>query len=75
MVGRLISLLYCEGKMKRTNLAMRCNMSYDKCILYLNWLELLELIKKEKDDEGSELISLHDRGKKIFNTFMKPANF
>lgn len=62
IVKRLVILLYHDNKAKRTNIAMKCKLSYDNCLLYLNWLEMMDLIKKETDLDGFELISLTDRG-------------
>ena len=62
IVKRLVILLYYDSKVKRTNIAMKCKLSYDNCLLYLNWLEMMGLIKKETDRDGFELISLTDKG-------------
>ena len=51
-----------DGKMKKTNIAMNCRLSYDKCVSYLKWLELLGLIKTEIDEDGFELFGLNGRG-------------
>ncbi len=64
IVKRIISLLYTEGGKKRTELAMKSNISYHKCILYLKWMETMELIKKN-DDKGYEKIALTERGIKL----------
>ena len=66
IVKRIISLLYTEGGKKRTELAMKSNVSYHKCILYLRWMESLELIIKKYDDAGSEKIALTERGIKLY---------
>jgi predicted transcriptional regulator len=66
IVGRLVVSLHDEGKMKRTSLAMKCNLAYDKCILYLDWMKLLGLIKDEADMDGFERISLEEKGHEIF---------
>jgi len=62
IVKRLVILLYYDNKAKRTKIAMKCKLSYDNCLLYLNWLEMMELIKKETNRDGFELISLTDKG-------------
>jgi len=43
-------------------MAMKCSMSYDRCVLYLDWLNSIGLIKKELDEDDFELISLSDKG-------------
>lgn len=65
IVKRLVILIRYAGRIKKTKIAMNCNMAYDKCILYLDWMETLNLISREKDDSGFELISLSDRGAEL----------
>lgn len=71
IVKRLVVYLYYNNKMKRTSLATMCNMSYDKCILYLDWLKIMDLIRKEQNDEGYELISLNEKGMEIYEKNFK----
>ena len=70
IVKRIITLLYTEGGKKRTELAMKSNVSYHKCILYLKWMETLELIIKKHDDKGHEKISLTERGMRLYKKEM-----
>ena len=65
IVKRLVIFLH-YNKMKKTNIAMQCSMSYDKCVLYLNWLEMMDLIKKETDPNGFEVICLNDKGNELY---------
>lgn len=53
-------------KLKRTNIAMKCNLSYDKCILYLNKLDSLNLVQKEYDGKGYEIYSLNENGIRFY---------
>ncbi|TLX71396.1 MAG: hypothetical protein E6L05_03685 [Thaumarchaeota archaeon] len=62
IVRRVIAFLYYDSGIKKTNMAMKCSMSYDRCVLYLDWLNAIGLIKKELDEDGFELISLSDKG-------------
>src|SRR2546427_2880102 len=78
IVKRLVILLYYDNKAKKTNIAMKCRLSYDNCLLYLNWLEIMDLIKKETNRDGFELISLTDKGIDLYaklqfveNTFVE----
>jgi len=66
IVKRLVTLLYYNSKMKRTNIAMKCKLSYDNCLLYLNWLDTMDLIKREIDKDGSELISITEKGRDLY---------
>lgn len=66
IVKWLLVLLYYDGGIKRTHVSMKANMSYAKCVLYLDWLEMMDLIRKEIDIDGSELIRLSDTGNKLY---------
>lgn len=66
IVKRLVIFLHYNSKTKKTMLAMKCSMSYDKCILYLDWLEKTKFITKEIDESGSELIELSDKGAELY---------
>jgi predicted transcriptional regulator len=66
IIVRLVKLLYFNRKIKRTKIAMQCNMSYDKCVLYLDWLEMMDVIEKEIDKEGYTLIQLSERGSDLY---------
>lgn len=70
IVKRLATLLYYENGLKRTNIAMRCNLSYGNCVLYLNWLEMMDLITRETDYDGFELISLAEKGKDLYRRLL-----
>lgn len=67
IVKRLVCLMYYENGMKRTNIAMKCKLSYGNCLLYLNWLEIMDLIKRETDGEGFEMVSLSEKGKDLYS--------
>ena len=53
--------------MKKTHIATKCNLGYDKCRLYLDWMEMMDLIKRETDDNRHEVIILTDKGKALHN--------
>ena len=62
IIKRLLRYLRYDGNEKKTNIAMKCHLSYNKLVLYLEWLEMMDLIKREHDDNSFERISLNDRG-------------
>lgn len=70
ILQRLLLFLYYNSKTKKTNIAMKCGMSYDKCILYLEWMKTISLIKNESVN-GFELLSLSDRGIEFFEKIFK----
>ncbi len=66
VVKRLVVFLYYNSKIKKSNIAMKCNVGYDKCVLYLNWLELMDLIERKIDADGFETIILSERGNDFY---------
>ena len=66
VVKRLIKLLYYNARIKKTKIATKCNLGYDKCVLYLNWLEMMDLIDRETDADGFETIVLSERGNDFY---------
>jgi len=75
IVRRLVTFLYYNGRMKKTNIAMRCAMSYDRFIRYLNWMRSIDLVKKELDGDRVELISLSGKGINLYqNNFEDNVN-
>ncbi len=67
IVERLVRILYFHSKLKKTHISTKCNLSYDKCCRYLDWMEVMDLITKEKNEEGFEIIILTDRGSVLYN--------
>jgi len=53
--------------MKKSHIATKCNLGYDKCRMYLDWMEIMDLIKKDINDEGFEVISLTEKGNILYN--------
>ena len=74
-VNRVISTLYRNARMKKTLLATACSMGYDKCRLYIDWLEMMELIRKEINDEGHEELLLTEKGRSLFSEKFNIENF
>jgi len=52
MVERIILSLYESGKEKRTTISRNAKMSYDKCVKYLEYLEQVNFVKKEVNDDN-----------------------
>lgn len=67
IVKRLLQHLYYDEKEKKTNLAMKCSLCYDKFMLYLNWLDMMDLVYRKVDGRGFELIKLNRKGLDLFN--------
>jgi predicted transcriptional regulator len=62
IIKKLLNVLYTEGKMRKTALARKSNMGYDSCLLYVDWLYMLDLIRRNLDEERAEIISLSELG-------------
>lgn len=67
IIERLVRLLYYGSKLKKTHISTKCNLSYDKCCRYLDWMEIMDLITKEKNDDGYEVVLLTERGSVLYN--------
>ena len=67
-VKRIIVFLYYNNRFKKTKIAMQCNMAYDKFLLYLDWMHIMDLIKREIDEDGFEVVILTERGHNLFST-------
>lgn len=71
IIERLVKMLYFNRGIKRTKIAMQCNMSYDKCVLYLDWMEMMGIIEKEIDKGGYILIQLGEKGSELYHKKFK----
>jgi predicted transcriptional regulator len=67
IIERLVRLLYYQSKLKKTHISTKCNLSYDKCCRYLDWMEVMDLIKKENNEDGFEVVILTERGSVLYN--------
>ena len=65
VVKRLVKFLYYNSGIKKTVIAMKCNLGYDKCVLYLDWLEIVDFIHRTHND-GHETIRLSERGMDLY---------
>lgn len=74
-VTRVISTLHYNTRMKKTLLATACSMGYDKCRLYIDWLEMMELIRKETSDDGHEELILTEKGRSLYSKKFNIENF
>lgn len=66
VVKRLVVILWYNSGMKKTNIALKCSMGYDKCVLYLDWLEMMDLIKRKSDENGFETVILSEKGNDFY---------
>lgn len=64
-VLRILSFLRYNGRSKKTHISMTCNLGYKRCVQYLNWLTLMDLIKMDTDKDDSYFISMNERGTEL----------
>lgn len=62
ILERVLLTLYDLGSAKRTIISRNANMSYDKCIKYLEYLESSGFAKQEKDENEFVVYSLTSVG-------------
>lgn len=61
ILKRIMIVIYEAGRSNKTTISRNSNMSYDKCIKYLNCLEMLEFIKRQKGrSENKKQIYVYD---------------
>lgn len=65
IVQKIVRFLRYSEKTKKTAIALNCNMSYNRCVQYIDWMKKMELVEQEYDGRGLELIHISDRGMKI----------
>ena len=74
IIKRILKYLHYDGKEKKTNIAMKCNLSYNKLVLYLEWLEMMDFIKRELDEKKFECISLNEKGREFYTRKLKEVD-
>ena len=52
--------------MKKTHISTKCNLGYDKCRLYLEWMDMMDLIRSEVDEDNFEVILLTERSRSLY---------
>ena len=65
IVLRILGFLRYNDSSKKTHISMTCNLGYKRCVQYLNWLKLMDLIKIDEDENSSYLISMNERGTEL----------
>lgn len=65
VMGRLITSIYESGRQNKTNIARNSKLSYDKCVLYLKFLMMINFVKKDFDDNGREVFDVTQQAMSI----------
>lgn len=71
IVVRIMHILHRNYEIKKSHIATKGRLGYDKCRLYLEWMEMMDLIEKKKNNDGFETIILSDRGLSLYNNKIK----
>ena len=65
ILRKVLGMLHEYGKCQKSILARKCNMGYDKCVRYLNFLDLIGFIRVEINDDFHEVVVLTALGIKF----------
>lgn len=69
VIERMLKVLYNDGKTKRTNLAGKSGMNYNKCMEYVNLLLLLKWLIYVNDDNNGYHLVLTEQGAEVMKIF------
>ena len=73
---RILIKLHITGRATKTDLATKCNISYDKLVLYLDWLEIMDMIEKDTEYENRlEYVKLSELGINFCSTKLTVDSF
>ena len=59
---RILVVMYETGGGKKTVIARRANMSYDNCLMYLEYFKTMLFVEQQTDIDGSEIFVLTPYG-------------
>lgn len=65
ILGKILVTLYQNGECKKSIIARKCNMGYDKCVRYLDFLVFIGFIKIVKNEDDLEAVILIEHGIKF----------
>lgn len=71
IVRKIVSILHHEIKLKKSHIATKGKMGYDKCRRYLQWMEMMDLVRKDIDNDGFEMVLLTDRARILYREKFK----
>jgi predicted transcriptional regulator len=68
VIRRIREVLYDEGRMKRTRLAVKANVQYNRLLKYIRWLESIGAIQLISDGKYTDIL-ITEKGKEILVNF------
>lgn len=75
IVGRIVTLLYHQCRLKKSEIATKAKLGYDKCKRYLQWMEMMDLVRKEMSDDGFEVMLLTDKSSILYNEKFRDMSY
>ena len=71
IVGRIVTLLYRQSRLKKSEIAAKARLGYDKCKRYLQWMEMMDLVSKEINEDDYEVMLLTDKATILYDKQFK----
>jgi predicted transcriptional regulator len=68
VIRRIREVLYDEGRMKRTRLALKANIQYGRLLKYIRWLESIGAVQLIIDGESTDIL-ITQKGKELLANF------
>jgi predicted transcriptional regulator len=68
VIRRIREVLYDEGRMKRTRLALKANIQYGRLLKYIRWLESIGAVQLILDGESTDIL-ITEKGKELLANF------
>ncbi len=68
VIRRIREVLYDEGRMKRTWLALKANIQYGRLLKYIRWLESIGAVQLIIDGESTDIL-ITQKGKELLANF------
>jgi predicted transcriptional regulator len=68
VIRRIREILYDEGRVKRTRLALKANIQYNRLLKYVRWLESIGAIQLISDGKYTDIL-MTEKGKEILVNF------
>lgn len=68
-----MTLLHHQSRLKKSEISSAGKMAYDKCRKYLEWMEMMDLIDREVNQDGFEVILLTEKAHILYNKKFKDS--
>jgi predicted transcriptional regulator len=68
VIRRIREVLYDEGRTKRTRLALKANVQYNRLLKYVCWLESIVAIQVISNGKSTDIL-ITEKGREILANF------